>query len=1134
MGLLYISKTHYIFATKMSDRKITIRTISLIIVLSMLFGTPAFSDSSTVNNESVTTSIENISPNQNDFWYNENIWLDISKDGWIWSRASLVGSDILFGDEDLGLLMQLDILNSFRHIRINVRDNDNPWDDNANVNFRFQTNDPALAEQYANLILLIIGQSMKLELRFDGSNGFDDNDRDDVWRSFTDVRYNGHIDWLDMQSVINTAIPRQLGGLAASIDATYATDLSFYFWLERDNKNIAGSIGLNYQGQISQLSGGHSVSYRDLMHINNFEKSPYSNDFYVSANLPDVTNPVFDVQPTINWNYHPNPEGWDYFHYWDGGFSIPAGSAYNDIVLTFDFEFKPWAFVNQDNYWWSVDPRGYDSMSVEATGNNRIAPTSQLYAQSPMLENVSSLELWIDQNGLRLQVGFYNGSHDIEYNDILLELETLGLDYTSISFQQNNSQWDWHNWVDDQYYLINWYEAYLPNTSFTYKSVIEAMPGYQKSAILQYTNLTNFDNFVWRIDPDDWSNGAQMTLHRNALGDQNIPLNQVDRLYNDVNTLHSANLLTPYLAGWNGTIPWNNYTETLSLSFEAPFEGQLENINFVPDKNNGLYWDSGRWTWNRNKYNYFNYNFRIYKENPQLTSDDSLNTPIGPLTDISLSFNNNFEANTVDIDPPNIDDVRYSDILNSDYDNWSGDFDTNPISGLNYIVAKANDQPDWRFTPSGIKQVNSSLFRTDAPVDHEKFLFHDTLTYSDTWPTDVNSEAWRMNLDTTNFADGDYELWFELEDNSNNRNNWGSIQLEIDNYDITYQPATIIWDQNSPNDGSTIAGLMNFDFVVQDDAGSFAVVVWSNLGGYVVEADNVVTNTSGVFEFYSFELDTLFEPENMPLTLKIEVLDMDGHWTNTHRSYTVDNYISGNRPTVNLLDPLNNAQFDSSEHTEIEFSVEIIEDVGVKSAKIFFSGPITIDFALSNNIGTDIWMETVNILSWDHGTYNWYVEVVDMDENIHFVTSEIRTFELLGDAPLVEDNEPPVLSNLNYADNDVVSGEITIEVRAVDNVGVQEVTIEYFDGQLATMTDSGNNYYEYNLNTADVVDGKYTIKLTAKDFKGNYDSLSVTLEFDNGRKDKSPGIGIPGFGFYLTITSILSLILVYRKKMRKY
>ncbi|MHA2098184.1 MAG: Ig-like domain-containing protein [Candidatus Kariarchaeaceae archaeon] len=1093
---------------------------------------PTVAQNNNSSNITLTNSNGNVSLNQNDFWYNEHVNLDLSRDGWIHGQASLDGSDIHFGDIDLGLLMDAELLNIFRTVRIDVSGNTKPWENNANIRFRFQTSDPDLAEQYAELMLLVVSQKLTLNIHFDGSWGFDDWDND-LWRPITVVQYKGHVDWIDMQSVVNTAIPRSLGGLAANVDATFATHLSFYFWYEYHNQNVAGSIRLDYNELVSELDGGHVISYGDILHIATFEKSSYSGNFHVSAALPDVTNPYFSVENTLSatWDYHPNPEGVDYHHYWSGWVNIPDGSTFDDIILTFDFEFKPWAMVNQDSMWWYVDPRGYDSIWIEATGNNRIAPSDGLYVTNTAMQDVVSLNLWMDRgNNLRLEVGFHDDTHDQDYQDILIELESVGLNYSNIYNSNNDSQWYWHNWIDDQEYLLHWYTLELSITESEYESIIGNMPGYQTSAILQATNLTTFPQFQWSIEPDVWSNRARMTLNRHSLSN-NLPLTQVDRLFSEVGSSHSINLIEPYLTDWNGSLPWNTYTETLYLNFEAPFTGDWKDLSFTPQENNGLYWDSSRWSYDRDKFRYFAYDIRIYNENPQLIQDDDIYNPIGPLDDISVTFTNQFVANTVDIDPPDVDHVSFSSSHDGNYHLWNSDFDNNPLNGEVYIAAKVNDQHDYRFPSSGLSQVNSSLFRTDAPVDHERFLFKDTLVSFGAWPDDSSREAWVLDLQTQGFADGEYELWFDMVDNNDNKHRWGSTFMTIDNYDETYQPAYIEWDNEAPVDGSDISGITNFDFTVYDDAGTFAVVVWSNLGGYVIDAYDLYDDDGiGVIEHFSFELDTLFEVENAPLTIQIQVLDFDGHWTTVDRSFVVNNYVVGNKPTINLLDPEVNAKLNSSEQSEVEFRVEILEDVGVRSAEIFFDGPVSTSFVLSDG-GNNVWTETVNIASWDPGEYEWYVKVVDLDENTHTETSNKRSFRIVGDAALTPDNENPILSGLNYADGDTVSGEISITVQATDNVGIQEVAIEYYSNKKSTMDNIGGDSYEFIMNTAEVVDGNYDITITAKDFKGNSDTISITLNFDNGRTKKAPGLGIPGFGLYITLLGFV--ILSYIRRIRQ-
>ncbi|MHA2252812.1 MAG: hypothetical protein ACXAD7_20790, partial [Candidatus Kariarchaeaceae archaeon] len=286
------------------------------------------SSTETRNKINPTIVEQNITLDQ-DFWYHESLWLDVSPDGWTSGRASLDGSAILFGNADLSALLPFDILDKFQWVQFDTWQTQNPWDENVEINFRFQTNNPTLAEQLSIGFMNLLGSQIPFNTEFVGSWGSDDWDGEN-WVQMTDVKFRGHLDWINMLDLINTAIPRNYGGIAASIDASFANGLSFHFWLEHHNLNIAGSIGISFGENQQNQIGGHVISLGDFFHVDSFTKADWATDFlHIDVALPNATNPAFDIfnnaGTTITWDYHPSPEGHNKHHYWSGHIQIDEG-----------------------------------------------------------------------------------------------------------------------------------------------------------------------------------------------------------------------------------------------------------------------------------------------------------------------------------------------------------------------------------------------------------------------------------------------------------------------------------------------------------------------------------------------------------------------------------------------------------------------------------------------------------------------------------------------------------------------------------------------------------------------------------------------------------------------------------------
>lgn len=84
----------------------------------------------------------------------------------------------------------------------------------------------------------------------------------------------------------------------------------------------------------------------------------------------------------------------------------------------------------------------------------------------------------------------------------------------------------------------------------------------------------------------------------------------------------------------------------------------------------------------------------------------------------------------------------------------------------------------------------------------------------------------------------------------------------------------------------------------------------------------------------------------------------------------------------------------------------------------------------------------------------------------------------------------PSVSITSPANGATVSGTVSIQATASDNVGVTSVTIVVDGKTLATLTASP---YTYAWNTGTIADGNHTITATAKDAAGNTKSASITV-----------------------------------------
>ncbi len=93
-------------------------------------------------------------------------------------------------------------------------------------------------------------------------------------------------------------------------------------------------------------------------------------------------------------------------------------------------------------------------------------------------------------------------------------------------------------------------------------------------------------------------------------------------------------------------------------------------------------------------------------------------------------------------------------------------------------------------------------------------------------------------------------------------------------------------------------------------------------------------------------------------------------------------------------------------------------------------------------------------------------------------------------APAEPDREAPVVMFVTPQDGDTVSGNVSIEVRATDNVGVQYI---FVSGTGLNCQASQTTTLSCTWQTRDLAAGTYALMATAQDALGNYDSTTISV-----------------------------------------
>lgn len=125
----------------------------------------------------------------------------------------------------------------------------------------------------------------------------------------------------------------------------------------------------------------------------------------------------------------------------------------------------------------------------------------------------------------------------------------------------------------------------------------------------------------------------------------------------------------------------------------------------------------------------------------------------------------------------------------------------------------------------------------------------------------------------------------------------------------------------------------------------------------------------------------------------------------------------------------------------------------------------------------------------DKGTAGW---------DASYGWGRVNVARALGTTPLSGDTTPPSVSITSPSAGSTVSGTVTVQTSASDNVGVSSVSLSV-DGA-ASGTDTSSPY-NFSWNTTGVSIGSHTLTATARDAAGNSSSSSVVVTVGNSAAD---------------------------------
>jgi chitinase len=327
---------------------------------------------------------------------------------------------------------------------------------------------------------------------------------------------------------------------------------------------------------------------------------------------------------------------------------------------------------------------------------------------------------------------------------------------------------------------------------------------------------------------------------------------------------------------------------------------------------------------------------------------------------------------------------------------------------------------------------------------------------------EATSAPYTFSWDTTGYPDGPVTLKARAVDAAGNAAE-ATLQVTVANLDR--QAPTVVWRR--PADGAQVSGTVTLEVEATDNVGVAKVEFFAG-------STKLGEATSAP---YTFSWDTTGYPDG-PVTLKARAVDAAGNAAEATLQVTVAN-LDRQAPTVVWRRPADGAQVSGT----VTLEVEATDNVGVAKVE-FFAGSTKLGEATSAPY-TFSWDTT----GYPDGPVTLKARAVDAAGNAAEATLQVTVANLDRQAPTVVWRRP--------ADGAQVSGTVTLEVEATDNVGVAKV--EFFAGS-TKLGEATSAPYTFSWDTTGYPDGPVTLKARAVDAAGN--AAEATLQVTVANLDR--------------------------------
>ncbi|MFX0208252.1 MAG: hypothetical protein ACFFDT_19865 [Candidatus Hodarchaeota archaeon] len=1113
--------------------------------------------------------------------YREHAWLWTDPSGWVHAHAEVESSDLGFGDQSLNLFLAsyLDIYSIFDHAHWEFSKSDNPEETNSEIRVTFRTNDAILAKNYANIVMEYTQKFLVVNYDYESTRAWEDwRDDADAWVQLTDVTYRGRVDWpWFVDHMNNSLIPRNLGGLAETIDVSEADWIEAWAWPRGSEQapEVGFAFGFNFGYNIWDItgsySGSHSFNMNDLLHVEKIQRPLYQSDeLWINFNLPDVQsithNPSTNTSNIkIYKNYHPPSEPWWDHHYWDVNFVI-SGGIYYDLSVSFNYKFIAWALQNRMRTSLYLNPYGYEFKEISLQGFH--SNIIDFFSLTTFDSNLFAIEMQFwplkgevhwnegeERSTLNLNLHYPDyEEHYTSANAIAIEIENLiGIDFNSnwtdtYFWEMGQGQVEGHVYrFDCQNFNLTLSQNLLSNSE-----AILSTPAFKNQDLATINDYAQNNYLFTRTNT--WRNISQYRW--NSLEEEII--NPTKRFYGTQQDT-TLELLTEW--NWPSFPFCANYSSS-EFNIIVPYD----DYSIFPSENNGWGWYIDWWEEDEfgDENRYISGNLYTFTDAASLQFTDYNNQPNGTTFDqFGVLFDFTFHDDNEDLIPPGVGLYHRNDTTgHEEWDLWRITEEHTFSGYVDNLHVRVGDhsggnmhQWSWppyywngthwhpRFGSSGISSTKVKAYFTDLPVRNEKFEqeIPITLNWANEW-----EEDWILLWNTTEFADGEWTIVAYAEDNLGFvGRNWFE-KLSVDNYDeAVYTQGPMITILNEEN--TTVSGTHTVQVQVTDDIGVFAVVLTKDGSGWILndtDGDNI----------HEFSWNTLADPENSYHYFTITSWDMDGHKEIYDFWLQIDNIPSGNPPAASFISPSSSNQPLTGMY---RFQVNAMDDNGIVSVMMQIDDQARL--VMNYNTSSGFYERIYNVSSLMDGHHWITVNVTDVDDNQHMITILID-FTVFGgqigpiiSAPpewnpsksILPENLTDYVQQGKYLEYNPESGDIYFKIAVKDDNGIAGVNFrvyiaEDFDSATGepTMDDvrlileeglgqSGIDgdwaLYEHKWDSATSSDNFYVCEFDVQDMDtiAHHLYIRIVIETDNTEEEapKPPSL-IPGF-------EIASLLLVF-------